>query len=145
MQSNIVILSYSIHFNLRSAVYADYFQVTVDYQFDFGACIPLRVHTVVLSAQHKRNTPIEKVREDLMEYVVKVGYCTVFVVFFTPNFCISRGISQSDLLSLSWYYRTKFNVSRPRTESSVLGRRCWGSYCRFKLWYLLRSTLMGKV
>uniref|UniRef100_A0A9J2PWR5 S-adenosylmethionine synthase n=1 Tax=Ascaris lumbricoides TaxID=6252 RepID=A0A9J2PWR5_ASCLU len=46
-------------------------QVTVDYQFDFGACIPLRVHTVVLSAQHKRNTPIEKVREDLMEYVVK--------------------------------------------------------------------------
>uniref|UniRef100_A0A915AAD0 S-adenosylmethionine synthase n=3 Tax=Parascaris univalens TaxID=6257 RepID=A0A915AAD0_PARUN len=46
-------------------------QVTVDYQFGFGACIPLRVHTVVLSAQHKRNVPIEKVREDLMEYVIK--------------------------------------------------------------------------
>lgn len=46
-------------------------QVTMDYQFNFGACVPLRVHSVVLSAQHRRDTPVEKVREDLMEHVVK--------------------------------------------------------------------------
>jgi S-adenosylmethionine synthetase len=28
------------------------FQVTAEYYFDKGACIPVRVHTVVVSVQH---------------------------------------------------------------------------------------------
>uniref|UniRef100_A0A915B6Q5 S-adenosylmethionine synthase n=2 Tax=Parascaris univalens TaxID=6257 RepID=A0A915B6Q5_PARUN len=46
-------------------------QVTVEYKFDKGACVPLRVHTIVISAQHKASTPLEKVRSDLIEHVIK--------------------------------------------------------------------------
>lgn len=37
-----------------------------------GACIPLRVHTVVVSIQHSEDVTIEKIRKDLMEKVIKV-------------------------------------------------------------------------
>ncbi|MFH4977394.1 hypothetical protein AB6A40_004103 [Gnathostoma spinigerum] len=46
-------------------------QVTVEYKFDNGACVPLRVHTIVISAQHKSEVPLEKVRADLREHVIK--------------------------------------------------------------------------
>ncbi|KAK4468810.1 hypothetical protein MN116_007979 [Schistosoma mekongi] len=46
-------------------------QVTVEYLNDHGACRPLRVHTVVISAQHDEHVTLEKVRSDLMEYVIK--------------------------------------------------------------------------
>ncbi|TNN08573.1 S-adenosylmethionine synthase isoform type-2 isoform 2 [Schistosoma japonicum] len=46
-------------------------QVTVEYLNDHGACRPLRVHTVVISAQHDEHVTLEKVRADLMEYVIK--------------------------------------------------------------------------
>lgn len=37
-----------------------------------GACIPLRVHTVVISIQHSDDVTVETIRRDLMEKVVKV-------------------------------------------------------------------------
>lgn len=46
-------------------------QVTVEYKFDNGACIPIRVHTVVISAQHKATVTLEQLRKDLKELVVK--------------------------------------------------------------------------
>ncbi|VDP29804.1 unnamed protein product [Schistosoma curassoni] len=46
-------------------------QVTVEYLNDHGACRPLRVHTVVISTQHDEHVTLEKVRADLMEYVIK--------------------------------------------------------------------------
>jgi len=46
-------------------------QVTVEYRIDNGSCIPIRVHTVVISVQHSPDVTIEKLRSDLMEYVVK--------------------------------------------------------------------------
>jgi S-adenosylmethionine synthetase len=46
-------------------------QVTVEYAIRDGSCVPLRVHTVVLSTQHEPNITIEKIREDLMEHVIK--------------------------------------------------------------------------
>ncbi|VDM57308.1 unnamed protein product [Angiostrongylus costaricensis] len=45
-------------------------QVTVEYKFDGGACIPLRVHTVVLSTQHSPDVSLEKVRSDVLEKVI---------------------------------------------------------------------------
>lgn len=36
-----------------------------------GAAIPLRVHTVVVSAQHDENVTLETLREDIMQKVVK--------------------------------------------------------------------------
>lgn len=37
-----------------------------------GACIPLRVHTVVVSIQHSDDVTVEKIRKDLMEKVIRV-------------------------------------------------------------------------
>jgi len=46
-------------------------QVTVEYKFDNGACVPLRVHTVVISAQHKPSVTLEQLREDLKKHVIQ--------------------------------------------------------------------------
>lgn len=46
-------------------------QVTCEYRFDHGACVPLRVHTVVVSVQHSEKVTLEQLREDVMEKVVK--------------------------------------------------------------------------
>ena len=42
-------------------------QVTVEYQDD----IPMRVDTVVVSAQHSSEVSQEQIRGDIMEYVIK--------------------------------------------------------------------------
>lgn len=46
-------------------------QVTIEYKFDHGACVPVRVHTIVISAQHKASCSLEKVRQDLKERIIK--------------------------------------------------------------------------
>jgi S-adenosylmethionine synthetase len=46
-------------------------QVTVEYKIVNGSCVPIRVHTVVISTQHSPDVTIEKIRQDLMEHVVK--------------------------------------------------------------------------
>merc|ERR1712055_734145 len=46
-------------------------QVTCEYEMKNGACIPLRVHTIVISIQHSEDVTLEQVRKDLMEKVCK--------------------------------------------------------------------------
>jgi S-adenosylmethionine synthetase len=46
-------------------------QVTVEYTVKSGSCVPLRVHTIVISTQHDTTVTQEKLREDLMELVIK--------------------------------------------------------------------------
>merc|ERR1711863_102060 len=46
-------------------------QVTCEYKTENGACIPIRVHTVVVSTQHSEKVTLAKLREDVMEKVVK--------------------------------------------------------------------------
>jgi len=46
-------------------------QVTIEYKFNKGACIPLRVHTIVVSTQHSPEIPLEQLRSELMTHVVK--------------------------------------------------------------------------
>jgi len=46
-------------------------QVTCEYKIVRGACVPSRVHTVVISAQHSEEITLEEMRADLMEKVVK--------------------------------------------------------------------------
>jgi S-adenosylmethionine synthetase len=46
--------------------------VTVEYRIEHGACIPLRVHTVVISVQHSEDISLEDMRKELMDKVVKV-------------------------------------------------------------------------
>jgi len=46
-------------------------QVTCEYAFDNGACVPLRVHTVVISSQHSEKVSLDQLRKDIMEHVIK--------------------------------------------------------------------------
>lgn len=46
-------------------------QVTVEYRLEGGRTVPLRVHTVVLSAQHAPDIEVGDLREQLLEHVVK--------------------------------------------------------------------------
>ncbi len=46
-------------------------QVTVEYKHDGGAVIPLRVHTVVVSAQHADTISTEQLRKEIKEKIVK--------------------------------------------------------------------------
>ena len=48
------------------------FQVTCEYIFQNGACIPQRVHTIVVSLQHSEKVTLEELRKEILEKVVKV-------------------------------------------------------------------------
>lgn len=47
-------------------------QVTCEYRFQDGACIPQRVHTVVVSLQHSDKVTLEELRKEIRERVVDV-------------------------------------------------------------------------
>ncbi len=46
-------------------------QVTVEYSFDQGVCIPKRVHTVVISVQHSEKISLDALRDAVMTKVVE--------------------------------------------------------------------------
>lgn len=46
-------------------------QVTAEYSFESGACIPQRVHTVVVSLQHSDKITLEELRKEIMDKVIK--------------------------------------------------------------------------
>ncbi|XP_040171499.1 S-adenosylmethionine synthase isoform X2 [Anopheles arabiensis] len=46
-------------------------QVTAEYVFESGACIPQRVHTVVVSLQHSDKITLEELRKEIMDKVIK--------------------------------------------------------------------------
>jgi len=45
-------------------------QVTIQYRRDGGAVVPVRVHTIVISAQHDDGVSNEEIRAGLMEHVI---------------------------------------------------------------------------
>lgn len=47
-------------------------QVTAEYIFQNGACIPQRVHTIVVSLQHSEKVTLDELRSEITEKVVKV-------------------------------------------------------------------------
>lgn len=48
-----------------------FIQVTCEYSSQQGACIPRRVHTVVVSLQHSEKITLETLRSEVMEKVIK--------------------------------------------------------------------------
>jgi len=46
-------------------------QVTIEYQNDGGAMVPLRVHTILISTQHDEGVSNDKIHSELMEKVIK--------------------------------------------------------------------------
>jgi len=47
-------------------------QVTVEYEMDNGACVPLRVHTIVISTQHAPEVTVEQLRKECREKIINV-------------------------------------------------------------------------
>ncbi|KAI0478838.1 S-adenosylmethionine synthetase [Xylariaceae sp. FL0804] len=45
-------------------------QITMEYKHDGGAVVPLRVHTVVISAQHSEEITVEQLRKELKSKIV---------------------------------------------------------------------------
>jgi S-adenosylmethionine synthetase len=45
-------------------------QVTIEYKHDNGAVVPLRVHTVVVSAQHSEDITTEQLRKEIKEKII---------------------------------------------------------------------------
>lgn len=43
----------------------------MEYKFDKGACVPLRVHTIVISTQHSPQVTQVQLRDDLLNKVIK--------------------------------------------------------------------------
>ncbi|KYM99965.1 S-adenosylmethionine synthase [Cyphomyrmex costatus] len=46
-------------------------QVTCEYIMDHGTCVPMRVHTVVVSLQHSEKISLDELRKAVMEKVIK--------------------------------------------------------------------------
>ncbi|XP_050293382.1 S-adenosylmethionine synthase isoform X2 [Anthonomus grandis grandis] len=46
-------------------------QVTAEYTFNHGACIPRRIHTIVVSLQHSEKISLDELREDIKNKVIK--------------------------------------------------------------------------
>ncbi|VDN56211.1 unnamed protein product [Dracunculus medinensis] len=95
-------------------------QVTIEYKFDGGACVPLRVHTIVISAQHKASVSLEKVRKDLTEHVIKA-------------------VVPSNLLDANTKYYLNpcgsFTLGGPQSDAGLTGRKIivdtyggWGAH-----------------
>jgi len=95
-------------------------QVTVEYKFDKGACIPLRVHTIVISTQHSPDVTQEQLREDLLNKVIK----TV--------------VPKNLLDDKTVYYLNpsgKFEIGGPQGDAGLTGRKIivdtyggWGAH-----------------
>ena len=44
----------------------------MEYKLDNGACVPLRIHTIVISVQHAEDVSNEVMQKELREIVIKV-------------------------------------------------------------------------
>lgn len=95
-------------------------QVTVEYRLEGGATIPLRVHTVVLSAQHAEGIPMTEIRELLLEKVVKA---------VIPHHYLDQGTIYHLQPS------GKFVIGGPKSDAGLTGRKIivdtyggWGAH-----------------
>lgn len=52
--------------------------MTCEYFFEDGACVPKRVHTVVVSVQHSDKIELETLRAEIMEKV-KLWYIIILL------------------------------------------------------------------
>ena len=88
-------------------------QVTAEYQFEKGACVPIRVHTVVVSCQHSEKVTLEALRKDIMEKVINTTIPKKVrnLVFMFESFLTS-------LLCCSILMRTPSTTSTPAVTSS---------------------------
>lgn len=95
-------------------------QVTVEYRMQKGACVPLRVHTVVISTQHDDVITQAQLKEDLMEKVVKQVIPTKYLDENTVYHLNPSG---------------RFVIGGPQSDAGLTGRKIivdtyggWGAH-----------------
>jgi len=95
-------------------------QVTCEYRLDNGACIPIRVHTVVVSVQHSEDIELEQMRLELMEKVVKAVIPAQYLDSKTIYHLQSSG---------------RFVIGGPQSDAGLTGRKIivdtyggWGAH-----------------
>lgn len=87
---------------------------------DNGACIPVRVHTVVVSVQHSEDIELEQMRAELMEKVVNVVIPSKYIDENTVYHMQSSG---------------RFVIGGPQSDAGLTGRKIivdtyggWGAH-----------------
>lgn len=95
-------------------------QVTVEYKEVGGRTIPVRVHTVLISTQHKEGTSMDTIRKDLLEHVIKPVVPAEYIDDKTKFILNPSG---------------KFTVGGPHGDAGLTGRKIivdsyggWGAH-----------------
>ncbi|XP_062870290.1 methionine adenosyltransferase II, alpha-like isoform X2 [Trichomycterus rosablanca] len=83
-------------------------QVTVEYRDNMGAMEPIRVHTVVISVQHKPYITLAEIRQNLMEKVVKAVIPAKYLDDRTIYHLLPSG---------------KFLIGGPQGDAGLTGRK----------------------
>ncbi|HBL83716.1 MAG: methionine adenosyltransferase [Clostridiales bacterium GWF2_38_85] len=90
-------------------------QVTVEYEDD----IPKRIDAIVVSSQHDENTPLEKIREDIIRDVIKITIPKEYIDDNTKFYVNPTG---------------RFVIGGPNGDSGLTGRKIivdtYGGYAR---------------
>lgn len=92
-------------------------QVTIEYEHDGGAVIPIRVDTVVVSAQHREDITTEYLRKEIKEKIIKKVIPAELLDDRTV-YHVSRNFSNSTQVQRLTSFR--FN---PRVFSSSVARK----------------------
>ncbi|KAL5061539.1 hypothetical protein RYX36_023276, partial [Vicia faba] len=99
-------------------------QVTVEYQNDNGAMVPIRVHTVLISTQHDETVTNEQIAADLKEHVIKPVIPTKYLddktIFHLPPKTQPRNFFKIRSYVL---WPTSFVSERRRQRSLAVGAR----------------------
>jgi S-adenosylmethionine synthetase len=112
-------------------------QVTVEYKHDNGAVIPLRVHTVVVSAQHSEDISTEQLRKEIKEKIIKkvipakyLDDRTIYHVSIPP--CITHILQLTDTQIQP---SGLFIIGGPQGDAGLTGRKIivdtyggWGAH-----------------
>ena len=72
---------------LSKTYISTYMQVTVEYKKVDGACIPQRIHTVVISVQHSEDVSLEEMRRQLKDIVIKVNLNILYKSLYVFQVC----------------------------------------------------------
>jgi len=95
-------------------------QVTCEYRMENGACIPLRVHTIVISVQHSEDVTLDELKTQIMDKVVN---------FVVP----AKYLCESTVYHIQPSGR--FVIGGPQGDAGVTGRKIivdtyggWGAH-----------------
>ena len=82
----------------------------MEYKLDNGACVPVRVHTIVISVHHKEGIDLQTMQDELKEKVIQVS---LGIHFLTSDL-------KKDFFTLSLWWTPSIWMKKPCTIFSHL-------------------------